>query len=303
MASSDVLAGCDASCHNPSYCWYVQADALVLSRTIGRNRPLAVASGTGETVLAISDLELGFQLGPRILVGRSIDPDHGWELSYFGLHEWSARAVAEDANNLDIAGTLVGVAEDYSGADRVAIGYSSRLHNAEANMLDHRDCWSALAGLRYFHLNEEVILTATDSDSGASDYTVQSQNDLFGLQLGLRRGGLGQTWGWDLTAKAGVYASVMQQQQLLLDNGNTFVLRNSSARAGSAAFLGDIDLVGFCQLSDAWSLRGGYCVMYVAGVALAADQLDFNDLATSGQRVSRGDILLHGASLGFEANW
>jgi Putative beta barrel porin-7 (BBP7) len=312
VANSNELAGCDASCNqrcctdffdNPPHCWYVQADALVLSRTSGRDRPLTVANGTGETMLSMGDLDLGFQLGPRILVGRHSDPNHGWELAYFGLHEWSARAVAEEANNLDIPGKLVGVAEDYSGADRVAISYSSRLHNAEANMLDHRDSWSALAGLRYFHLNEEVLLTATDSDSGTSDYTAQSQSDLLGLQLGLRRGSLGNRWGWELSAKGGLYASLMLQQQLLLDNGNTFVLRNGSARAGSAAFLGDINFVVFRQLNDSWSLRAGYAVMYVAGVALAAEQFDFDNLSTSGQQVIRGDLFLHGASLGLESRW
>jgi fructose/tagatose bisphosphate aldolase len=39
----------------------------------------------------------------------------------------------------------------------------------------------------------------------------------------------------------------------------------------------------------------------VAGVANAPDQLDFDNLATSGQHVARGSLLLHGASIGIEA--
>lgn len=307
-ALRDRDASCDERCRpclfaSPPRCWYAQADVLALNRASGRDRPLAVASASGLVALETGDLDLGFQLGPRLLVGRHIDVDHSWELSYFGLHEWRAAAVDEDPNNLDILGTLAGIAEDYTGADRIALSCVARLHNAEANVVDNRGSWSALAGMRCLHLDEEVMLTATDSDSGTSDYTAQSQSDLIGVQLGLRRGGLCSRWSWELTAKAGLYGSLMQQQQLMLDNGNTFVLRNASAREGSAAFLGDINIVGFRPLNDVWSLRGGYFALYAAGIALAADQLDFDNLGTSGQRISRGDLLLHGASLGLEARW
>jgi hypothetical protein len=88
-----------------------------------------------------------------------------------------------------------------------------------------------------------------------------------------------------------------------MDNDNTFVLRNGSSRGASAAFLGDIDFVVFRELSDVWSIRGGYYAMFVAGVALATNQLDFNALSSNGQQVSRGDLFLHGASLGLEARW
>jgi hypothetical protein len=284
-------------------CWVVQADALALHRTSGCNRPLIVAANSGETVLETSDLDLGFELGPRLLLGHRTGPDRRWELVYFGLFEWSATVVAEEANNLDIPGTLVGVAQDFTAADQFAIDYTTRLHNAEANLVRDRDTWSALAGLRYLHLDEDLTLTASDSDSGRSDYTAQSQSDLIGGQLGLRTGRLRDRWGWDLTLKAGLYGSVLSQEQLLLDNNNVFVLRDASARTGSAAFLGDIHLAGFYQLNDVWSLRGGYYAMYVAGIALAPDQLDFDNLVTSGQQVSRGDLFLHGASLGLEARW
>lgn len=294
---------CPLSFASRTACWYVQADALALHRTSGRDRPLFVAADSGQSVLKTSDLDLGFEFGPRLLVGHRVSPDRCWELTYFGLPEWTTTAVADDFNNLDIAGTLLGIAQDYTGADRVTINYSARLHNAEANLVGDRKTWSVLGGLRFLHVDEELTLTASDADSGTSDYTVLSQSDLIGGQLGLRTGRMRGRCAWDLTLKGGLYGSVLAQEQRLLDSNNTFVLRSASARAGSAAFLGDIHVVGLYQLNDAWAVHSGYYAMYVAGVALAPDQLDFDNRAASGRHVSRGDLFLHGLSLGLEARW
>ena len=284
--------------------WYFQAEALVLQRASGPDRPLVVAADSGANVLEKNDADLGFRPGLRLLVGHRLGADRGWELSYFGLQEWSASAVAKDPNNLDIVGNL-NIAEDYHGADRIAFHYAAQLHNVEANLVRDGEIGSALAGLRYFHLNEKVVLTATDSDSGTSDWTARSQSDLIGAQLGVRKGGLRDRWGWELNVKTGLYFSVTHQQQTMLDNNNTFVLSQSSTRAFSGAFIGDINLVCFRQLSDVWSLRAGYYAMLVEGLALAPDQLNFDHLSNN-QPVSRGkffDLVLHGFSLGLEARW
>ena len=283
--------------------WYVEADVLALGRTNGRNRSLVVASDSGQPVLGTNDLDLGFQLGPRLLVGNRTGSDRGWELTYFGWHTWTAIAAREDENNLDIPGTMVGVAEDFTAADRMDIGYSTQLHNVEFNLVRDRETWSTLAGLRYLRLADELTLSSRDSDSGTSDYTVQSQSDLIGGQLGLRTERFLDRWSWQLTMKAGLYGSFLAQEQLWLDSGNTFILRNALAQSGSVAFVGDIGIVARYQLNDVWALRGGYFAMLVAGVANAPDQLDFDNLATSGQSVSGGDLFLHGASLGLEARW
>ncbi len=294
---------CPLSFVNRWDCWIVQVDVLALDRTNGRNLPLAVASGSGDSVLNTGDLDLGFELGPRLLLDHRTTSEGGWELIYFGLHEWTAAAAVEDINNLDIPGSLVGVAQDFTGADRFAITFSSRLHNAEVNIFRDRDTWTALAGLRYLRLDEELVLSATDSDSGTSDYTVRSSNDLIGAQVGLRTGRLHGPWSWDATLKVAVCGSILAQDQSLLDDDNTFVLRDASALCGSASILGDIQIAGSYQLNDVWALRASYNVMYVTGVALATRQLDFDNLSDGGQHFSRSDLLLHGASVGLEARW
>jgi hypothetical protein len=285
--------------------WYFQAEALALQRMSGPNRPLAIAAGSGVIVLETNDLDSGFRVGSRLLVGHRFGADRGWELSYFGLQEWNASAAAERFNNLDIVGSL-NFAEDYHGADRIAFQHAAWLHNGEANLIRDGEFGSALAGVRYLHLNEKAALTATDSDSGTSDWIARSQSDLVGAQLGVRNGRFRDRWGWELTAKAGLYCSVTHQQQTMRDNDNTLILSQSSTRAFSGAFIGDINFVCFRQLGEVWSFRAGTYAMCVEGLALAPDQLDFNHLALNNQGVSRGDffdLFVHGFSLGLEARW
>jgi hypothetical protein len=41
----------------------------------------------------------------------------------------------------------------------------------------------------------------------------------------------------------------------------------------------------------------------VAGAALASEQLDFENFANSGRELHRGDVLMHGLTLGLAASW
>ena len=70
------------------------------------------------------------------------------------------------------------------------------------------------------------------------------------------------------------------------------------------AFLGELTLSAAYQLNETWGLRAGYNLMWISGVALAPDQLDFSFTPTSGSQLSNsGSLFIHGASLGLEARW
>jgi hypothetical protein len=83
------------------------------------------------------------------------------------------------------------------------------------------------------------------------------------------------------------------------------LLRDPIAADGTAvAALGELDVVLIRRLSDMWSLRLGYSVIGLGGLALAPDQLDFTDTSLSGSNVnSQGWIFLHGLLAGVEARW
>lgn len=309
LASNEVFCRpeCDYACSACCTGWYAQVEAFLLHRNNGVIDRTIVQTDLppGDPVLTTHDLGFSLQAGPRILIGRQTGVDRAWELSYFGTHFWDASAIATDINNLDIPDPLVAVANDFDNADQMLLTYASRLNNAEFNLVSERESWTLLAGFRFLSLAERFNINALDNDGDVSDYLARTSNNLFGAQLGARvQRCASQRVSWELVGKAGVFGNDASQRLLLQDNDNTFELLNTTARRGTVSFVGDLNFTGSYALNDVWSLRGGYFVMYVNGLALAPDQLDFtNDLDTGTRITTRGNLFVHGVNLGLEASW
>ena len=74
--------------------------------------------------------------------------------------------------------------------------------------------------------------------------------------------------------------------------------------ARPTSFVGDINVTIACHLTDVWAVRGGYNVLWIEGLALAPDQLDFSDTAASGTNLqTSGGLFLHSVNVGLEARW
>jgi hypothetical protein len=123
---------------------------------------------------------------------------------------------------------------------------------------------------------------------------------------------LAQRWhrlGWDVTGKAGIFGNDVGQRQFVVEfdsNDIPLVLAGPTHRDGSrVSFVGELGLSLTYKVSDRLSLRGGYNVMWIEGIALAADQLDFDVLAGTWGTALRdsGGVFLHGASVGLEARF
>jgi len=303
-AADSQMTGESGACPGKCDAIYVQAEALFLGRiNRDRDQPLVLTT-PGETLLTTRDLDFQFVTSPRLLVGLRGCDDRAWEASYFGLHHWRAAAVASSENNLRIPGDLALATLDYFDADTIGVSYSSQLHNFEINRVTPFHRCSLLVGFRYLNLNEQFNLHAIDSDSGASDYRIHARNNLFGAQLGARIERRWRCFDWELTGKAGVFGNVGRQATWMGDFDNTVILRDSATTRGNVAFVGDLNCTLLFRLNDIWTIRGGYTLMWVEGLALATDQLDFTDTVTSGTAVRNGGgVFLHGANVGLEARW
>jgi Putative beta barrel porin-7 (BBP7) len=139
--------------------------------------------------------------------------------------------------------------------------------------------------------------------TGASAYRISAYNNLFGGQLGARISQACNNWSYDLTGKAGVYGNDIFTSQTVGDFSG-FTLRHTKENVGQLAFLGDLELNGNYQFTPNWFLRGGYQVMWVEGLALAPNQLDFTNTPASGTHVDKtGGLFMHGAHAGLMARW
>jgi hypothetical protein len=315
-ACSGHHAACSYCCR-PCGTLYAQVDGLVMDRTNGRSDRAIVLDGSqlpNEVLLTVEDLDFDFTGGVRALVGIPLDECKALEFGYFGLFDSNATAVVAGDDNLTIPGRLGRKSNDFLSADIMRVGYDSNIHSAEINCV--KCCWCEndccgyrslewLAGFRYLRLDEEFDITSTDFDEGTSVYDIDTDNNLYGAQLGLRVRRQRSRLGCELVGKAGIFGNDASQRQFVTDFPPPFLLRDPRGdRESQVAFLGELGLSLTYQLTDRWTLRGGYNVMWLEGVATAPDQLDFSFRADSGTDLNtEGGLFLHGANAGLEVCW
>jgi hypothetical protein len=290
---------------------YANFDAIFFTRDarIG-NTPLVLLDMNGATqsnvLLSTSDLNFNYEVGPRLLLGHSFDPYNAFEASYFGIYNWQDKATINGNNNLNLPGDLgADNPLDFTDADQVRVTYDSVIHNAELNYVRTFGNLSWLAGFRYFNLQERFSLAFFDNQNDTGTYHISTYNNLFGGQIGGRvLENCCGNFSYDLTGKAGVYGNVIRESQNVTDFANFGTVRNTKADGGQVAFIGDVEFNASYQFSQCLSLRGGYQVYWVEGLALAPNQLDFTDTATSGTGLNKtGGLFMHGAHLGLQARW
>jgi hypothetical protein len=289
--------------------FYLQTEVLFMHRNNRSiDQPLVYDNTTGNQLVSTRDL--GFHdwaPGAKILAGYRFASGAAFEASYFGFQDWNTYAGASSPANLSTPGDLGFFGDDYSQADSIRIGYNSRLHNFEANYFVPLSRVSLLVGFRYISWNETLNISSTTTYNGAqenSDYTVQADNNLFGLQVGGRVQGSWRRLRFDFTPKVGLYGNSFSQRSLILDDGNTFVGRDTWIYYSDFAFVGDMALNIAYQISPHFALRAGYNLIFIDGLALAPNQLDFNLGRHSGfEHNHSGSVMLQGFNAGLEARW
>ncbi len=291
---------------------YAYADAIFFTRDaeIG-NQPLVLLDGNAPTqsnvLLSTADLDFPWQVGPRITLGRDFDAFRSFEATYWGIFDWKTTATVNGNNNLNLPGDLgLAAGLDFFNADTMTIDYKSQINDGELTYLQNYGGLAWLIGFRYFGLGEQFSVTSTDNQTGTSFYQINAYNNLFGGQIGARltQGcGTCTSWSYDITGKAGVYDNVISTAQRVGDFSG-FSLRDVKTNASQVAFIGEIDFNTNYALNPTWSIRGGYQVFWVDGLALAPNQLDFSDTAGSGTTVNKtGGLFMHGAHAGLMARW
>jgi hypothetical protein len=284
--------------------WYVRGEALYLTRdNHALNRELVESDTLGDPLLFQQELNFDWAIGPSVLIGRRFSELWSGEASYFGTHEFHASRSVVGINDLDLPGAITTIADDFNNANEMTFTYDSTLHNAELNLVRDFPWLAVLGGFRYLRWDEEFNIHALDQDGDASDYLVETTNNLYGGQLGLRFTNGGPRFGWELTGKAGIFANDATQTQLLRDDDNAIVVRNASSRTTETAYVGDLNGSLYYHLTRFIRVRGGYNVLWIDGLALAPDQLDFTAATTAQAVRGDGQVFLHGANFGLEAVW
>jgi hypothetical protein len=312
-ASANIPAACPSAVDCPITCcadipdtFYFSADALVFDLAGPPHQlPLVLDATSGRTVLITGDLDYGLEPGPRFTFGWNLAPCHALELTYFGLHYWSAGAMVLGEANLRLPGDLALATRDFLGADVMDVETYGRIHNAEATFLHLFDAtgFSLLGGLRYLNFEEHFNIASLAPDNTFGEYDLRARSEFFGGQIGARWSKAWSRFGLEVTGKTGIYGNTSRQNTFVGDVDNTVVLRHSSTKASNPAFIGELDFNAVVPITKHWTVRSGYNLVWLDGIARAADQLDFTDQAGSGTALVSGNGLLHGPHLGLEACW
>ena len=177
---------------------------------------------------------------------------------------------------------------------------------------------SYLYGLRFMQIDETFTFHSTGvgpfgNDSSqpvqdaAGEYDVVTHNSLLGLQVGAEMMFRKCRWAWGVQAKAGPYVNFCNQSSTIdaavLDGtARPAYHQYLSASAYPAALIGEAGFQATYKFKPNLTGRASYDVMWVSGVALAPEQLQFIANPTNHVGPS-GTIFSQGVSLGLEWLW
>jgi hypothetical protein len=150
--------------------------------------------------------------------------------------------------------------------------------------------WSHMFGLRAMFIGDDFgmhtqgnIVSGTTSTSVSGDYLVQVNNNLFGLQAGGNLMFQRCRASWGFRYRVAPFINVADQDSLILSSAGAdplatrgnFNLRREASNETAAVAL-ELGVFGTYQLLPRLIVKGGYDIMWIPGVALAPDQLDFS---------------------------
>jgi len=237
-------------------------------------------------------------------------------------------------------GGPIPVTSYFDGVERHRLRRNYDLYNIEVNVLQlpclstpcgpcggsgprFRGSW--FAGIRYLRFGEDFEFASDRTTQVFGDdvdeemfYFIDVRNHLIGGQIGGRgewyfcNGRLSVFAG----AKAGVYGNHMTHQHFVGGaNGAAVVDLPGTPNDGrqididtnddDVSFIGELDLGLTYNINHCWSIRAGYRLIGVSGVALSTNQIpdSFADIEGIQNINSNANLLLHGGYLGLELNY
>jgi hypothetical protein len=300
-------------------CWSGRAEALLLWRDAPQSVPLYdYADGSG-VALDANGFESAMAAGPRFTIFRHTGDQGAIEFNYFRVQFFESAQSLPTTSGGYLDPQPRGIyccPVVIPPRDSVGGSMSSGFQSFELNRRFPTDGrWQWLAGFRWVQWQDAMALRSTSDYEGifvANDYNTTTFNDLYGMQIGadsflIDRGG---PWRVEGIGKAGVYYNQAVQSSsysAAYSNGFSFAPLSVSTAIGQAAFVGELGLTGVYDLNDTWSLRAGYAIFWLGGLALAPNQIDGQKLCpdnpVSGSTDTGGSVVAQGITLGFEGRY
>jgi hypothetical protein len=321
--------------------WYSQTDFVLLKDERIEGVLIAIDL-TGPRAqlptLSTDKAEFNYEEGMRLTLGRSLGPDaanrgRAIEATFWGLFEYTAAATLELTNpDLAAAGAIEAVLgpdigpPGFGSAQRQTIFLHSELNNAELNLrfwsLPIRDrlvlqpsgqwvqqatpshLMSFMAGLRFVSLDDEFQMASVglEPETNRGNFSTTTDNDMFGLQLGVDFNERHPSWEWGGQARLGGLVNFAERQSHL-----AFVFEDDSVSRfddtddETLTALIQTELNAAYYLRPDLALRLSYNVLYLSGIGGALENSSLGP--TFPQFTLTNSKLYHGLSTGLELRW
>ena len=272
--------------------WRVRAEGLLLTRENSRVT-YSNAFGLGG---------LGSQEGSRISLIRHLDCLDAWEVTYIGPYSWEESGQVAGVGLSSRLNSATLNLSEFNNATLHTQNYRSELNSVEFNRR-----WfgwnviSTFAGFRYLNLAEDFSFQSTGA-AGTGTLAVETNNHLFGPQIGMELMYPVGSWMTTTSMKGGMFANVIDGNALMINNG-ALQFANSDDDIEFAATI-EIGYGVSFQVTPRIKVRGGYEFWWLYGLALAPDQVGSVLTAQSGSKVQTSNsTYYHGATAGVEVEW
>jgi hypothetical protein len=307
------------------------ANRMLVARAPGSVPFLVTAVTPGVPALNSDQFRQGFSAGPKLRLTYRDASSLGFELSYFNVFNQSGADAIGPGNPADWllmrAPGGFWQTQDFP-YQAMAWSNSTNLYSAEANLrFDLSPRLTALAGFRWLQLNDTLQGTLTPTDRTAPTWKTSCPFcNLFQITPDGPIGDLPPFWNGSTTnnlygVQAGIDANIVRFDRFSLGGRLTFGLFDNNARqstgvsiqkvvypaaatANGAAAVSEAGLQLQYQVLNGLSLKAGYEVLWLVGVALAPGQIERTNAAPSDVRalgVNHGsNVLFQGATFGLE---
>ncbi len=296
-----------------------------------------IPTTSGTPALNSTDLDQGFYPGFRVGAAYHIESNYDLSLSFFRIADWtSTRSIGPDNSLNWLVMRAPGgffQTQDFS-YQSMTWDYSTELYNAEFNVQKKfSNRITMLAGFRWLQLTENLQGTIQPQDRILPLWKFNPNNNLFDVarienQPGIPSGELPPFW--DTSTINNLYGLQIGADGKLFERGRfslnglikvggylnhasestgvsiAKVVYNSGASTEHATFVGEAGLQCKYQVTSGITLKLGYELLWLAGVALAPGQIQETYSTNAPTTVhalgvnSDSNVLFHGATAGLE---
>jgi hypothetical protein len=273
---------------NPQFAGFptasIATDLVILGRSAPSSNPI-IYDALDNPILDASDLGSASEAGGRLNITFFDHWQWDFMFDFLFMGEMVSRQTVDTSGGVNLY-FYQGVALDPVDT---AI-FRSDLDTGEFNVRRRfGPMFAMLGGIRYLELSEQLNF---NEGGGLGGYTSQSDNRLFGGQLGaegvLPLSGVGRLFA---TAKYGIYNNRYNVAAQALSNGAPIKIR---IRDDMSSNVGEFNAGWEFSTVPCMTLRFGYQALWLTDMALTTDQLNQFSIFDSSGNVRRGHPVYHG---------